>query len=249
MKRNKGITLIALVITIIVLLILAAVSIATLTGENGILTQANKAKEETRGANVDETIQLWKIEKESGKLTETSASKSKDELLKELKEQKLITSEEFEKLTNGEEVTIGSKTISIEEVKTIVEAFRDGDIQIGDYVNYKNPSSEPVTVKPEQTGYSKSQTYEVDDNTTWRVLGLDEEGDNLLLISGSPLKRSKEENIETENPYLALGGAEGWYNGKDILDEICGIYKNDLAQEARSMKIEDVTRALRNNNK
>jgi len=36
-KTNKGITLIALVITIIILLILAAVSIATLTGENGIL--------------------------------------------------------------------------------------------------------------------------------------------------------------------------------------------------------------------
>ncbi len=36
-RTNKGITLIALVITIIVLLILAAVSIATLTGENGIL--------------------------------------------------------------------------------------------------------------------------------------------------------------------------------------------------------------------
>ena len=36
-RKNKGITLIALVITIIVLLILAAVSIATLTGENGIL--------------------------------------------------------------------------------------------------------------------------------------------------------------------------------------------------------------------
>ena len=45
--RNKGITLIALVITIIVLLILAAVSIATLTGENGILTRANESKTET----------------------------------------------------------------------------------------------------------------------------------------------------------------------------------------------------------
>ena len=46
-KRNledKGITLIALVITIIVLLILAGVSIAMLTGTNGILTQAQKAK-------------------------------------------------------------------------------------------------------------------------------------------------------------------------------------------------------------
>ena len=36
-KTNKGITLIALVITIIILLILAAVTIASLTGENGIL--------------------------------------------------------------------------------------------------------------------------------------------------------------------------------------------------------------------
>ena len=54
----KGITLIALVITIIVLLILAAVSIATLTGENGILTRADKASEETISANEEEMIKL-----------------------------------------------------------------------------------------------------------------------------------------------------------------------------------------------
>ena len=46
-KKNKGITLIALVITIIVLLILAGVAIVTLTGDNGILTQAGKAKTQT----------------------------------------------------------------------------------------------------------------------------------------------------------------------------------------------------------
>ena len=44
--NNKGITLIALVITIIVLLILAGVSIAMLTGENGILHQAQNATSE-----------------------------------------------------------------------------------------------------------------------------------------------------------------------------------------------------------
>ena len=43
MKNNKGITLIALVVTIIVLLILAGVSIAMLSGENGILSNATKA--------------------------------------------------------------------------------------------------------------------------------------------------------------------------------------------------------------
>ena len=41
---NKGITLIALVITIIVLLILAGISISMLSGENGILTQVEVAK-------------------------------------------------------------------------------------------------------------------------------------------------------------------------------------------------------------
>ena len=45
--RNKGITLIALVITIIVLLILAGISIVMLTGDNGILKKATTAKEKT----------------------------------------------------------------------------------------------------------------------------------------------------------------------------------------------------------
>ena len=58
LKQKKGITLIALVITIIVLLILAGVSIAMLTGENGILTQAQRAKEETENAAQNEAIIL-----------------------------------------------------------------------------------------------------------------------------------------------------------------------------------------------
>ena len=57
-KTNKGITLIALVITIIVLLILAGVTIATLTGENGILTRATQAEEEQADATVKEAISL-----------------------------------------------------------------------------------------------------------------------------------------------------------------------------------------------
>ena len=58
----NGITLIALVITIIVLLILAGVSIAMLTGENGILTQAQRAKNETENATANETSDLANIE-------------------------------------------------------------------------------------------------------------------------------------------------------------------------------------------
>ena len=47
LRKEKGITLIALVITIIVLLILAGVSIAMIAGNNGILNQASKAAEMT----------------------------------------------------------------------------------------------------------------------------------------------------------------------------------------------------------
>lgn len=58
MTNNKGITLIALVITIIVLLILAGVSIAMLTGDNGILTQAGNAKTDTAIAEAEEAVKL-----------------------------------------------------------------------------------------------------------------------------------------------------------------------------------------------
>ena len=59
-NEEKGITLIALVITIVVFLILASVSIAMLTGSNGLITKANEAKIQTVLAGVRETIQLEK---------------------------------------------------------------------------------------------------------------------------------------------------------------------------------------------
>ena len=60
-QKNKGITLIALVIVIIVLLILAGVTIAALSGDNGILTKAKEAKEKTEQAQKDEEENLQEI--------------------------------------------------------------------------------------------------------------------------------------------------------------------------------------------
>ena len=57
-KQNRGITLIALVITVIVLLILAGVTIAALSGDNGILTRAKEAKEKTEKENIIEQVNL-----------------------------------------------------------------------------------------------------------------------------------------------------------------------------------------------
>ena len=55
-KTNKGITLIALVITIIVLLILAGVTIASITGENGILSKATNARDNNTKASAEERV-------------------------------------------------------------------------------------------------------------------------------------------------------------------------------------------------
>ena len=58
LKENKGITLVALVVTIIVLLILAGVTISLVLSQNGIFTKAQEAKSATNVAEVKQAIQL-----------------------------------------------------------------------------------------------------------------------------------------------------------------------------------------------
>lgn len=76
MKDNKGITLIALVITIIVLLILAGITIAMLTGQNGLLTKANQAKVTDLEASATEKVRLavaaMNLELQQKKVTNSS---------------------------------------------------------------------------------------------------------------------------------------------------------------------------------
>ena len=91
-KTNSGITLIALVITIIVLLILAGVTIATLMGDNGILTKANEADIETRAATVEERKNLWKTEQKANNYLGEDLTQELVELLDDLEEEKLINS-------------------------------------------------------------------------------------------------------------------------------------------------------------
>ena len=77
-KNTKGITLIALVITIIVLLILAGITIASLTGENGLLKRASQASEKTKEASIQETLQvtvLGSINEDSIYTSERAANK------------------------------------------------------------------------------------------------------------------------------------------------------------------------------
>ena len=83
-KKQTGITLIALVVTVIVLLILAGVTIATLTGNNGIIIQAKQAKENNNSETVKEKVEveiLKSIDKK-GNLNENTFEKNVTENIK-----------------------------------------------------------------------------------------------------------------------------------------------------------------------
>ena len=154
---KNGITLIALVITIIVLLILAGVTIATLTGDNGILTKAQNAKEKNAQKTVEEQINLA-----------VQASKINEGLVidKDILEQELtnngieITKSENDELPwtvkkDGYVYTI-SENGEIKEKEGI--AITTGDIEIlkgsteGKKVSAQILSGETGTIKWEHTG-------------------------------------------------------------------------------------------------
>ena len=64
MKKQSGVTLVALVVTIIVLIILVGISINLALGDNGIITLAKKSKENTELAKIEEEQQLNELYKE-----------------------------------------------------------------------------------------------------------------------------------------------------------------------------------------
>ena len=61
LQKKKGITLIALVITIVIMLLLAAIAIQMALGENGLIVKASKAKKESQQAETKERLQTTVI--------------------------------------------------------------------------------------------------------------------------------------------------------------------------------------------
>ena len=128
-RKERGITLIALVITIIVLLILAGVSIAMLTGDNGILTQAQNAKDKTEQASEAEKIQLavMATSMDNNGYTEILDT---DSFKQELQNQ--FGSEEVNVTPNGDGsfiVTVNDRKYYVNDDKTVIS--NDNIIEIG----------------------------------------------------------------------------------------------------------------------
>lgn len=145
-KNYDGITLIALVITIIVLLVLAGVSIAALTGNNGILTRASEASEKTEIEKVIEMAQTDIL----GKQAENEGEITKEEFVEILNKyfnevpttDKLPVDLSTLILTTKDEY--GNHDINISEIYNKAFLKTVESLKVGDKVNYIDKNEETI---------------------------------------------------------------------------------------------------------
>lgn len=226
-KREIGITLIALVITIVVLLILASVTINAIMGNNGLIKKAQDTQNKMNEAS----------QKDMNEINNISS------IVKEVIENQ---NNNPEKLNN-----MYKKAIEDECQNLNGNCKREDHLHIGDYVNYIEPTSGIYNVTEERSGMIKYSTEEnqndqiytlteTNNNVNWRVLGLDKNTGGIKLISDIPLKRDTNAALPNDF-YLYMYGAEGYVYGETEFNNICKMYKDTkFAIEARSVNMEDI---------
>ncbi len=255
-SKQSGITLVALVVTVVILLILAGISIYLVLDNNGIIAKADEARDRSYIETIKEARGLWNTDKYLDSTTESLA----DYLYK----QGVIRADEKEIVESGGTITRGKYSVSFQ--KTLVDAFIEGELQVGDLVDYQNPTTVSAGVKATDSNYSDTgytslaertgmsvedgysedvdQTFTINQDTRWVVLGLSEDGTQLMLTTEEPLQEINTSTGKSSSQYFYLRGAKGcaYDYGIAELNKICAIYKNDLASEARSLTIDDINR-------
>ena len=244
LKNTNGITLIALVVTIVVLLILAGVSINAVFGQDGIIQKAKDAQNRMDEATKNDLDSINSLnEWIDGKINGTTGSGGTVE---------------------GQE---GSLLAMYQKAQKENCDNADGKcndathLHIGDYVDYKNPTSGTAEVTSAESGVygndsngnatvNITQTYTLSttkNNVKWRVLGIDSETGGLKLIAADPIERDANPALLTavsagsEDNLLYLNGAESYVYGPTAMNKIGAMYLNSTyATKARSATMDDV---------
>ena len=236
-KNQSGITLVALVVTIAVLIILAVISVQAVFSDSGIIKQAEKAAAAQANAEASDSEVIGEFEQHLANAIAKDETGGSTKTLVAMYDAGLSCTEE--NCTNPEH------------------------LHIGDYVNYKNPTSGEVTISGTDSGTADwqtnesvtltadtlNQTFKVANNQVrWRVLGKDETTGGLKLIAAVPIK--KESTIN--DPYFYMYGAKAYVNvspeegERNLLNEICSMYENvtdyktGTVVEARSVNMDDI---------
>ena len=142
-KGQKGITLVALVVTIVVLLILAAVTISLVFAQNGVVTKAQEAAKESNKGTIADNIQGFVVSKQM-------------KALKENAEQTDISTELIEALADVGIEHTGTGTIKV-NANTSVEVSGDLTFSVGDATN---PSIPKYKLASYTNGYPELELVE-----------------------------------------------------------------------------------------
>ena len=186
-RKQRGITLIALVITIIVLIILAGVATNTLVGENGIITQAQRAKNETAQGQKEEAGGLASLEQQIDEATGNTFIKEKG-----VNKPRLAEGMKAIKFTN-----------SSESAKGEVQDSNEDDTEWYDYNTKKWANSQ--TEDGSMWVWIPRYAYKVNSNQTFDIKFLIGTTDNYYDENGQiqTAKRCNrvDENVDTSTGY------------------------------------------------
>ena len=246
LKESKGITLIALVITIIILLILAGVTIATLTGDNGILKKAGDAKTQTEQAKEDENLKIA-IAGSYGTDGKLNLKDLKDNLTNQgIDYDKNNTGFPLEVKVNGEKKKIdanGNIIESIQSLKTKGTVFKDtttledtygNQVKIPKGFKIANDSATDVTggIVIEDATYTNT----IGSQFVWIPVGT---GENAI-------KKANKEKVD-----IALGRYEftkttSEYSGSSFTEDTTANHNSDY-KNAIAKDIEQFKTSVKNN--
>ena len=242
--KEKGITLIALIITIIVLLILAGVAIATLTGDNGILIKATEASKKTGQAKAEEQVKLA-VAASIGIDGNINMSDLNDNLgnIEGLTHEGESIAENPIKSLAATVVVDGNNVIIRKDGSVVITEWTQTGyeitngkitVKVGDYVlNYDELSNgtQNSTIEATESGHTDPQNLTTE-NLGWRILGIGENG-GLELISDNPTTAT-----------VGLSGETGYLNAEEVLNTTCNeLYgKGEYAENARSLNVEDINK-------
>ena len=238
--NEKAITLIALVVTIVILLILAGVTITMTLGQNGLFTRAREGRAAYEESEVRDDLSMlitqYTWDKAAEKTDKSLGDYLKDNGATSVKANADGTTLEVE--YKGYVFTVNKDSGEITEVSkgegsdspttpTIIP-------QVGEIVSYTpDTPSTGYDLSTAKSGYSSAQTIDSKyDPKVWKIMEVDENG-NITKLFGVP-------NSSQSSVYFQ--GSTGYNNGVYLLNDICkSRYGNaSLGATARSLNIEDI---------
>lgn len=244
-QKERGITLIALVVTIIVLIILAGVSINMLVGDNGIIPQTQTAKTQTEQATLKEKLDMIVLERELNVSLSSTVEEDETDVFLEMMGDKEITQEDIDSFNEilqsyGKQLTAINNASDIQKIGTEGNYPLDGLYVLLQDVSLQGQDWTPIGTEEEPfTGVLNGNNKTIDGLT----LTNPEMNAGLFGVNSGSVKNVELTNTSVSSAHTFVGGITGQNNG---LIENCHVQSGAISSTGNDMVADRVTGENRN---